>query len=141
MNGVNDFIRVVTSQDVSAYIAAGAAAVLLVALVIRVWLRRRPSPEELERRRRTTINNFGKMADGTVLDVGETMISYSYDLGGVGYSTTQDISTLQDRLPPDRYSVAGPVAVKFDPRNPANSIVVCEEWSGLRHPDHMSKGA
>jgi hypothetical protein len=26
----------------------------------------------------------------------------------------------------------GPVSVKYDPRNPANSIVVSEEWSGLR---------
>ena len=26
----------------------------------------------------------------------------------------------------------GPVAVKYDPRNPANSIVLAEEWSGLR---------
>jgi hypothetical protein len=138
---VTGFVDAILGQDVSAYIAAGAAAVLLAAVVLRVFLRRRPSPEELERRRRTAINNVGKMADGTVLDVGETTISYSYDLGGVGYSTTQDISMLQDRLPPDRYSVAGPVAVKFDPRNPANSIVVCEEWSGLRHPDHIPKGA
>ena len=24
------------------------------------------------------------------------------------------------------------MSVKYDPRNPANSIVVAEEWSGLR---------
>ena len=26
----------------------------------------------------------------------------------------------------------GPVSIKYDPRNPANSIVLSEEWSGLR---------
>lgn len=135
------FVHAVTSQDVSAYIAAGAAVVLLAAFGLRAWLRRRPSPEELERRRRSAINRFGKMADGMVLDVGENTISYSYAIRGVEYFANQDISTLQDRLPPDRCSVAGPVAVKFDPRNPANSIVVCEEWSGLRRLDQIPKGA
>jgi hypothetical protein len=28
-------------------------------------------------------------------------------------------------------ALLGPALVKFDPRNPANSIVICEEWSGL----------
>jgi hypothetical protein len=26
----------------------------------------------------------------------------------------------------------GPVSVKYDPRNPANSIVISEQWNGLR---------
>ena len=29
-------------------------------------------------------------------------------------------------------SAAAPVSVKYDPRNPANSIVLAEQWSGLR---------
>jgi hypothetical protein len=29
-------------------------------------------------------------------------------------------------------ALAGPAIVKYIPRNPANSIVICEEWSGLR---------
>ena len=28
--------------------------------------------------------------------------------------------------------MSGPVAVRYDARNPANSIVVAEHWSGLR---------
>jgi len=34
-------------------------------------------------------------------------------------------------LPAD-LSAISPVAVKYDPRNPANSIVIAEEWTGLR---------
>ena len=119
-------------EDAVAYIAAVAAVVLVVAILLRAWLRRRPTSEELERRRRLALNQGGKMADGTVLDVLESTIEYSYDVRGVGYTATQDVSALLDRLPAHRLSVAGPVGVKYDPRNPANSIVLCEDWSGLR---------
>ena len=121
------------SENAAAYIAAGAAVVLIVALVWRAYLLRRPTAEELERRRRLSLNQIGKMADAMILDVLETTIQYSYDVRGVEYTATQDISALQGRLPPERLSVAGPAAVKYDPRNPANSIVLCEDWSGLRH--------
>ena len=30
------------------------------------------------------------------------------------------------------FSGVSAISVKYDPRNPANSIVVAEEWSGLR---------
>jgi hypothetical protein len=126
-------------EDAAAYIAAAAAVVLVVAIAWRAWLLRRPTAEELERRRRLSLNNVGKMADAMVLDVLESTIEYSYDVRGVGYTATQDVSMLQERLPEHRMSVAGPAAVKYDPRNPANSIVICEEWSGLRHAAGMQK--
>ena len=112
---------------------------LVAILVFRLWLRHRPSPEELERRRRIAINRVGKMADGTVIDVDDAAITFSYDVRGVEYTASQDISALLDLFPPDRCSVAGPVAVKFDSRNPANSIVLCEDWSGLRHMPAIRK--
>jgi hypothetical protein len=118
--------------NAAAYIAAGAAIVLVVAIALRAWLLRRPTAEDEERQRRLLLNRVGKMADAMVLDILESTIQYSYDVRGVGYTATQDISMLQDRLPPQRLSVAGPAAVKYDPRNPANSIVLCEDWSGLR---------
>jgi hypothetical protein len=119
-------------ENAAAYIAVGAAIVLVVAIALRAWLLRRPSAEVLEWRRRKSLNQVGKMADALVLDVLETTIQYSYDVRGVAYTATQDITGLQDRLPPQRFSVAGQAAVKYDPRNPANSIVLCEDWSGLR---------
>ena len=119
-------------ENAAIYVAVGAAVVLVAAIVFRAWLLRRPTDEELERRRRLGINQSGKMADGMILDVLETTIEYSYDVRGVEYIATQDISALQDRIPGPRLSVAGPAGIKYAPRNPANSIVVCEDWSGLR---------
>ncbi len=110
---------------------------LVAAILFRAWLRRRPSDVELERQRRVALNRMGKIADGSVLDVLDCAIEYSYDVRGVGYTATQDISTLQDRMPGDRFSAAGPASVKYDPRNPANSIVLCEDWSGLRTASGM----
>jgi hypothetical protein len=50
----------------------------------------------------------------------------------VEYTASQDISKLRDRLPEDPQTWIGPVTIKYLPRNPANSIVVCEDWSGFR---------
>ena len=120
------------SGDAAAYIAAGAVVLLVAAFALRTWLLRRPTAEELERQRRLAVNRAGKMADGMILDVRDTAIEYSYDVRGVEYIAIQDVAALQDRLPEPRISIAGPVGVKFVPRNPANSIVLCEEWSGIR---------
>jgi hypothetical protein len=119
-------------ENAAIYIAVGAAVVLVAAIVFRAWLLRRPSAEELERQRRLIINQSGKMADAMIIDLLEATVEYSYDVRGVEYIATQDISALQDRIPEPRLSVAGPASVKYDPRNPANSIVLCEGWSGLR---------
>ena len=54
---------------------------------------------------------------------------YSYDVRGVEYTASQDISRF---TVPTGFFGLGAVCVKYDPRNPANSIVVAEEWSGLR---------
>jgi hypothetical protein len=126
--------------DAAAYIAAGAAVVLVLALGFRAWLLRRPTAEELERRRRLAINQSGKMADAMILDVTESTIEYSYDVRGISYTAFQDISSLQALIPVHRMSIAGPASVKFDPRNPANSIVMCEQWSGVRHVATQQKG-
>ena len=50
------------------------------------------------------------------------------------YTASQDLSLL-GRAPVDLASVHA-LSVKYDPRNPANSIIMSEEWSGLRtgHP-------
>lgn len=109
-----------------------SAAVLFYVLQKR---RRRPSPQELERRRRAQIHQTGKMGDGEIVDVAKESASiiYSYSVAGVEYTASQDITALESSLPADVMTMVGPVSVKFDPRNPANSIVICEEWSGLRN--------
>ncbi len=112
------------------------AGVVAIAGGVAVYLRfrRRPTPEEVERQRRVLIHTTGKIGDGEVLDLDGVNLLYSYSVAGVGYTVSQDISAVLARVPGERMSVLGPVLVKFLPRNPANSIVVCEDWTGFRRP-------
>jgi hypothetical protein len=103
-------------------------------LLARRLLKRRPTPEEIERRRRLDIYQQGKLGDGEIVDVDpeRPLITYSYSVAGVGYTVAQEVAALREMLPDDLMSMLGPVSIKFKPHNPANSIVLCEEWSGLR---------
>ena len=116
-------------------IALGLLAVLLPPAVwfgIEAWKRSRISPEEVERRRRATLYAHGKMGDANLLDLRDNLLFYSYDVRGVEYTASQDVTALRALLPSDPSAVNGVVFVKYDPRNPANSIVLSEQWSGLR---------
>ena len=110
----------------------GVLLVLLAVIGVRAWRRSRISPDEKERRRRMVLLATGKMGDANLLDVHDNLLVYSYAVRGVEYTASQDISRLREFLPAGLTSIAGPVVVKYDARNPANSIVVAEEWSGLR---------
>lgn len=59
---------------------------------------------------------------------------YSYSVGGVQYEASQDITALRDLLPAEPERLIGWSGMKYAPNNPANSILICEEWSGLRTP-------
>lgn len=72
------------------------------------------------------------MADATVIDIRGDELHYSYTVRRIEYTAAQDISAIRDRLPADPWTLIGSATVKYSPRNPANSILVCEEWSGLR---------
>lgn len=85
----------------------------------------------MEHRRRADIAAKGKMGDAVLVEFRDSFIFYCYDVGGVEYTASQDISSLRERLP-GALSVMAPVAIKYDARNPANSIVIAEGWSGLR---------
>jgi hypothetical protein len=113
-------------------LGGGAAVAGLGAWGIYRYIKSRPSPAELERRRRADLRARGKMGDANLLEFRDEMVMYSYAIGGVEYTASQDLSDLQPHLPADRWSSIGPVSIKYDPRNPANSIVLSEEWSGLR---------
>jgi hypothetical protein len=80
------------------------------------------------------INAAGKICDGEIIEIDGPSIIYSYSVAGVGYTAAQDVAPLESMLPADVTSTIGPIALKYDPRNPANSIVICEAWSGLRKP-------
>jgi hypothetical protein len=123
-------------------LAFGAtAAIIGYALLSR---KEKKSTEELEVSRRTDLTRGGRIIDGNVIDVleleddtnGQQMILlvYSYDVAGVTYEASQDVTHLRQFI--DLYScrLGLPASVKYDPHNPGDSIVISETWSGLRKP-------
>lgn len=110
---------------------AGLLTVLLAILGYRWWRDSRVTPAERERRRRQGLAAHGKMADAVLDEIREDVLFYTYAVRGVEYTASQDVSALLQHVPCDYSSIAS-VAVKFDPRNPANSIVLAENWSGVR---------
>lgn len=124
-------------QDLLAHLQdprfAALAVVTAAAFVALIWLlfRRRVTPEERERRRRLYVNSRRRSIEGFITDANDSIVHYQYELRGVTYFASQDISAIGSLLPPDPSRLIGPVTVRLDPGNPANSIVVCEEWSGL----------
>jgi hypothetical protein len=122
---------------------AFALAVVLSGLggaaVYRAWKRSRVSPGELERRRRASLVSAGKMGDATVLEMRDDFVLYSYAVRGVAYTASQDLSDLKRLLPSDVEAAVGPVLVKYDGRNPANSIILAEDWCGLRSAPKTAK--
>jgi hypothetical protein len=109
----------------------GVLVILLATMGVRAWLRARISADEIERRRRSMLLSAGKMGDANLLDIHADLLVYSYAVRGVEYTASQDVSRLRPFVPDDVASL-GSICVKYDPRNPANSIVLAEEWSGLR---------
>ena len=113
-----------------------AGGVLLSLLVVAVWMCFRPkvSPAELERRRRRQVYLNGRIRDAEVTEVRDWFAYYTYSVAGVTYTASQDIAPLHESLPEDPSLLVGPAGVKYLAQNPADSIVICEEWSGLRVP-------
>jgi hypothetical protein len=120
-----------TAADWVTIALAVVLAVIAALIGYRAWKNSRISPEERERLRRVYLVSHGKMGDATLVEVREHHLFYAYIVRGVEYTASQDVSHLLDRIPPDLTEIQT-VAVRYDPRNPANSIVVAESWTGLR---------
>jgi hypothetical protein len=108
-----------------------AAAAIAGAYLIWRALSPRVTPEELERRRRLAVNAIGKIIDGEITGIEGAAVIYSYSVAGVEYTAAQDLFRLENLVPSNQNAILGVALVKYDPRNPANSIVVCEKWTGL----------
>lgn len=100
----------------------------------RAWKLSRITPEERERRRRCGLVARGKMGDATITEIRGELLFYSYNVRGVEYIASQDLSQLMQYLPTNLPVLVGSISVRYDPKNPANSIVLAEDWSGLRVP-------
>jgi hypothetical protein len=114
-----------------------------LALGAYALLRRKPkTAEDLERERRVWLDGVGRITDGTVIDVQEldpatghhaaTLLLYKYDVAGVSYECSQDVTHLRHWINLHSCRLGLPTSVKYDPHNPGNSLVVSESWMGLR---------
>jgi hypothetical protein len=123
-------------------VVVGASAALLGYAVLS--RKSKKSPELLEYERRTELTQGGRIIDGNIIDVHELeddengrqmiLLVYSYDVAGVTYEASQDVTHLRQFI--DLYScrLGLPASVRYDPHNPGDSIVISETWSGLRKP-------
>jgi hypothetical protein len=131
--------------------SATALAVALTGVVLYVKLRQRESPEQIELQRRTVLARAGRIIDGSIIGIdGNTedngtdgafevspdgliaphVLIYRYRIAGVTYECAQDVTGLAELVRNLRIDL--PVQVRYDPRNPGNSILVAEGWSGVR---------
>jgi hypothetical protein len=114
--------------------ALGALAAVLVALAVWVVLRVRGNPERRERKRRLYVHQRGRLGDAIITEANESIIYYSYCVRGVQYAASQDVGSLREHMPAEPERLIGVASLKYATNNPANSILICEEWSGLRAP-------
>lgn len=125
-----------------------AAFALLGGIVAVIWntvrRSRRKDPDEIERRRRIELNRRGRITAAEIVDLLEPdpetpapdarrrlMIVYKYEVAGVTYEVAQDISELSSAFRSVSLAGSQTASVKYDPKAPTNSIVLCEEWSGI----------
>jgi hypothetical protein len=123
-----------------------AVASIAAAVVAGIWWytsTHRTTSEEIERRRRESLAHAGRITDGVILDArslnNEESVSltpevlvYSYSVAGMTYNCAQDVSSMSQQVM--GFRIDQPVQVRYDPRNPGNSIILSETWSGLWLP-------
>lgn len=138
-------------------LAMAGAAVAAIAMIAYAFFRPSENEEEAERRRRLHLNQIGRIAEGQIVELAEhppsppeprkklfggarplpdmrarQLVSYSYAISGVTYHTAQDITGLEGQIRFERLVAGQPASVKYDPANPSDSILVADDWSGLR---------
>jgi|SRR5579859_6727487 len=120
-------------------VSAGSVALVGAYALLR---RKGKGPDEIERERRAWLEGTGRITDGTVIDVQElaaapehqsaVMLIYKYDVAGVSYECSQDVTRLRHWINLHSCRLGLHTSVKYDPQNPGNSLVVSENWMGLR---------
>lgn len=145
-------------SDWKLMLTMGGAAAAAIAMIAYAFFRPSEDPEEIERKRRLHLNQIGRIAEGQVVDLvahppeppkagkglfsprarplanlsPRQLVSYSYAISGVTYHTAQDITGLESQVRFDRLVAGQPASIKYDPANPTDSILVADDWSGLR---------
>jgi hypothetical protein len=92
--------------------------------------KRRKTDDEAERERRDGLLRAGRITEGSIFDViteegGVTIthVFYNYEINGVEYESSQTLDTEQRTRSGD-YFPGARVTVRFNPRQPGNSVVV-----------------
>lgn len=104
--------------------------------------RKAKAHQDAEKERRSRLEQVGRITDGTVIDVQEipgkelhkssVVLIYHYDVAGVSYECSQDVTYLRHMVNLHSCRLGLPTSVRYDPQNPGNSLVVSEKWMGLR---------
>jgi hypothetical protein len=141
-------------------LAIAGGSIAAIVLLVYAFVRPASNPEEAERKRRLHLNHIGRIAEGQVVELVEQppgaaeaeerrgllkprvrpmldlrprhLVSYSYSISGVTYHTAQDITGLESQVQFERLVAGQQASVKYDPSNPSDSILVADDWSGLR---------
>jgi uncharacterized protein DUF3592 len=93
------------------------------------FLNRFRKKREDEASRIERLSKTGRIADGRIIDVVSTddgtitHVTYAYTLFGVQFESSQALSAVQQQRQKD-YSPGKQITVRYDPKSPANSIVV-----------------
>jgi len=139
-------------------LALGGGSLMAILLIVYAFARPKVDAEDAERKRRLHLNHIGRIAEGQVVELTEQaaepaeeprglfggkakpmtdlrprhLVSYSYSISGVTYHTAQDITGLESQVRFERLVAGQQASVKYDPSNPSDSILVADDWSGLR---------
>lgn len=132
------------------WVLSAASLAVVGGAFLSKLLGRSVDPDEIERQRRAYLNQIGRIVEGQITDLVEVaqdkpqrkgtkevdgrrkLVCYSYSISGVSYETAQDITSLEGRAGMERIVTGLPASVKYDPSNPSNSILIADDWSGLR---------
>jgi hypothetical protein len=131
--------------------AAGAAAIAFGGAYVRKVVRRwkRKSPDEIEQLRRNAVNACGRIAFGRILELADPVpggpigpiLLYEYEVAGVTYEAAQNVSVLPEIAAAAPFLPGQTTSVKYDPKQPTNSILACEGWCGIPDLDPQRKAA
>jgi hypothetical protein len=135
---VKSTVKILSPLEIG--LVAGAVVVLISAgLFAYLKLLRKKDPAEIERLRRLWLGRTGRIAVGEITGLIEPegartalLLVYRYDIAGVTYEVTQDVSTMPAVAAEAPHLVGKGISVKYDLRHPSNSIAACEVWSGIR---------
>ena len=132
-----DFLRIY-----SIFLGVVAAGLAVYGLTRR----KKKSADDIEQERRQLLGRVGRITDGNVLDVQESytevgdgkeplfheLLIYQYEIAGVEYHCSQDVTRLRQWIDLHSCRLGLLTSVKYDPLNPGNSMVISEQWNGLR---------